>query len=150
MDRGTSSYAYLSAGRPKRRRHLFRTAHLNATGWLFLIGLMVVVGLVFYGVATAVGLVVWLAVIVGLLGSLLVPVIILGLDRRKWATMCTRRSWDDDAAEVTQVGHELQLAGYPVEVDTSDPDRTHLLYRNRDAKRIEAELVRRGVIYRFD
>ena len=70
----------LAEGRPRRRRHLFRTARLNAAGWTALVGASLASAAVGAALALLAGLSWWIGALVGLP---LVLVVLLLLDRRR-------------------------------------------------------------------
>jgi hypothetical protein len=143
MDRGTSSYAPLTRRRVPRRLHLFKTARLNAVGWLALFAVCAVVAGAFAGIAVLLALPWWLGALVGglaALGSL------IALDRRKFNGLYATYSWTDDEQEKAEVCSELRAAGIDAELmswNNEPPFGVRVL--NRDSKRANRILVARGI-----
>ena len=137
MKRGHADYGPLTHRRMHRQWHLLRTARLNVVGWLALVGLCALIGLV----AALIGKVFsWSRPVTGASGAILALAGVLALDRKRWAGMSTSISWTHDPAEVRSVVQTLQRRGVPVVLVIGEEGEPRLLYRNRDVRRVRAVL----------
>jgi hypothetical protein len=129
-----SSEFELTLGRPRRRRHLFHSARLNAVGWAALTAASVVSAALGAALATLAGVTPWIGAVVGLP---LVVLVLLALDRRRTRLGHVGFGWTDDVAEVEAVADELRRRGVEVGVDRDAPSLT---FRRRD-QRVVAEVL---------
>jgi hypothetical protein len=130
----TWSEAELARGRPRRHRHLFHNARLNAVGWAALIAASLASAALGAAAATLVGRTAGVGAAVGLP---LVVLVLVVLDRRRTWLRPIGFGWTEELAEVEAVGQELSRRGLEVSVQ-EDPPR--LTFRRRD-QRVVAEVL---------
>ncbi len=145
MDRRLQPYAPLRAGRrPRWRRHLLRTARLNAAGRAALVGGCAAAG----GLGWALGRLP--AVPAGLsvpVGGLLPLLLVVGADRRRWRAMRTGYGWGGTPDQVAAVVADLAERGVRATTELSaDGTQGSLRYRNADARAVRVVLAEHGVV----
>ena len=118
---------------PLRRWRLFRTARLNAVGWAALTGWVVAWGSIVGEAARLVDL--WPAA-GALLGAAAGLVVVVIFDRRRWSGMEAHFGWTDEPAVVQQAVQRLLDAGVAVSYYMSPDGEPHLVYRQRDERRV--------------
>ncbi|MDN5795290.1 MAG: hypothetical protein L0H79_05995 [Intrasporangium sp.] len=152
------SAAPLRSGRSPSRPWL-RTAQLNAVGWAALLGLCAAAAGVGFAILRWTGLPSWPGVALALapLGAVVLA------DRKRWAGMTTGFGWGGSPDDVAGVVAALRSEGVSASVEldgpaldtwvelgvlpagVSMPETASLTYRNRDARRVQAVLRRRGI-----
>lgn len=125
----------LTAGRRRRRWHLFNNARLNWVGWTALLGASLVSAALGALVASTVGAPPWLGAAVGLP---LVLLVLVATDRRRtWRGSC-QFGWTESLAEVAAAAETLRQQG--VEVTVHEGDYPSLTFRRRDRRAVAAAL----------
>ncbi|MBV9098480.1 MAG: hypothetical protein JO079_10525 [Frankiaceae bacterium] len=135
-----AEYAPLRPGRRKRRPHRtrpFRTVRLNAVGWAALTGWILVWAAAFGAVASLAGIPPWAGCVFGAAAGL---TSLLVVDRRRWGNVQSYYSWTDDPELVQQTVQRLTVAGMAVSYWLSPEGEPHLVYRQRDRRRVLREL----------
>jgi hypothetical protein len=135
----TGPSAHLSRGRVRARSFL-RTARLNVVGYAALIGACLVAAV---GSASALRTTGWPPVLRAAVGPVVVVLVLVAADRRKWSRMETSFSFTDDPAELRTVADRLLAQGLPVRVE--EDQGPAITYRHRDARRVHAALRQLGI-----
>jgi Flp pilus assembly CpaF family ATPase len=86
----------------------------------------------------------WPLPVRAVIGSVVVVLVLVVADRRKWGRMETTFAFTDDVATMRAVADHLVARGVPVTLDVESWG-PRLRYRNRDAKRVHAALVDLGL-----
>jgi hypothetical protein len=130
----TTEFAPLRGGH--RRPRLFRTVQLNAAGWAAVATAMLLAGLVLAIAAIGLGRPAWVGAV---LGALVVPVVLVVLDRRRYRRAYVSFGWTDDESVVVAAAGELALRGITATV-VADPPGLRL--RRRDERFVREMLGR--------
>jgi hypothetical protein len=155
--RSYEEYKPLRRGRRCRRSWL-RTAQLNVVGWSALLGLCLVAAVAGVAVIAALGL----PGPFGMACAVVPLVLVVVVDRRRWARMGSGFGWGGPVEEVTRIAMELQARGARAHVITSDiadgwgesanrrmtgsaEKSAWLEYQNRDADVVAAVLREHGI-----
>jgi hypothetical protein len=122
---------------------LFKTARLNAVGWLAVVGFCVVLAAIFGGAAALAGWSWWLA---ALLGAITAFATALVWDYHKWADLYTNYGWTDDEDEKVRVCAALNSAGVGAELSSwNDEPPFAVRLKNRDLGRANRVFSEAGI-----
>jgi hypothetical protein len=123
--------------RVHRRRHLLRTAQLNAAGWVAVAAAALLTGLLLAVIGSWLGWPAWLGVLLGPPAVLLVLVV---LDRRRDRRGYMSFAWTEDEGVVWAAAVELGQRGVAVTVLTAEDEPPSLRFRRRDERLVTSVL----------